>query len=74
MTEREVLHQLVEVRIKRILVRQQSEFELEMYNRTGRGVSPQEYWGILDKLFKEGFITRTTGKRGAATLHLASQE
>lgn len=70
MTRQEVLQQLVEVRIKRVLVRNHTEFERELYNRVGRGVNPQEYTAIVEKLITEGTITRTIGARGAAKLEL----
>jgi hypothetical protein len=71
MTQQEVLKQLVEVRIKRVLLKNRTEFELELYNRVGRGVTPQEYLAVVNKMIGDGVITRTTGVRGAKSLHLA---
>ena len=74
MTEQEVIKQLVEVRIKRVLLRTQQQYEREMYNQVGRGVNSQEYAAIVEKLITEGIITRTIGPRGAATLVLVQSQ
>jgi hypothetical protein len=74
MTEQEVIRQLVEVRIKRVLLRTRKQYEREMYNQVGRGVNSQEYTEIVEKLIKAGIITRSIGARGAATLELVESQ
>jgi hypothetical protein len=70
MTQQEVLQQLVEVRIKRVLLRTHQQYERELYNQVGRGVTVLEYAAIVEKLITEGTIARTVGPRGAAMLQL----
>lgn len=70
MTQQEVLQELVAVRIKRVLLKNRTEYENELYNKCGRGVTPQEYLAIVNKLIVDGVINRTTGARGAKSLQL----
>lgn len=75
MTEHDVLLQLVECRIKRHLVRMGKELQTGLYDRCGRGITPQEYIAIVDKMIAEGVLTREPGKReGAFIIGLTKQE
>ena len=71
--QQEVLKELVAVRIKMVLARTGQQYERNFYNTVGRGVSPQEYATILDKLVEEGIVTRTPSERGSIILKLAEQ-
>ncbi len=73
-TQNELLKELVAVRIKRVLARKGRQYERNFYNDVGRGVTPQEYIAILDKLVADGVITRSTSERGATLLSLVEQE
>ena len=73
MSQHELLKELVAVRIKRALARTKQQYERNFYNQVGRGVTPQEYNAVLDKLVKEGFVTRGTTERGASVLNWVEQ-
>jgi hypothetical protein len=68
--QNELLNELVAVRIKRVLARCEKQYENNFYNSVGRGVTPQEYIAILDKLVADGVVQRVTGERGSSILKL----
>jgi DNA-binding Lrp family transcriptional regulator len=70
--QNELLKELVAVRIKRVLARTGKQYERSFYVAVGRGVSPQEYTEILDKLVVDGVVKRTTGEREAKILELVA--
>jgi hypothetical protein len=70
--QNELLKELVAVRIKRVLARTGKQYERNFYVAVGRGVSPQEYTEILDKLVADGVVRRTIGEREAKILELAA--
>jgi hypothetical protein len=69
----ELLKDLVALRIKRVLARKGLQYERNFYNDVGRGVTPEEYTAILDKLVADGVVKRTTGGYGAMILSLVEQ-
>jgi len=73
MTQHDLLLQLVEVRIKRILAREGKQYERNFYIRVGRGVTPQEYSAILHRLVRDGVVTRGFGERGVSVLQWVKQ-
>src|ERR1700727_3090054 len=74
MTQQELLKQLVEIRIKRVLLRLHQHYEKEMYNQVGRGVTPQEYVSVIDKLVSDGGVTRSIGARCASIVTLIESQ
>jgi hypothetical protein len=68
--QHELLTELVALRIKRVLVRMGNQYETSFYNRVGRGVTPQEYIEVLDKLVADGVVKRTPTERDAVLLSL----
>jgi hypothetical protein len=71
--QNELLKELVALRIKRTLARSAgkvTQYERNFYNIVGRGVTPQEYFAILDKLVADGVVKRTPGERGSIILSL----
>ena len=58
-TQNELLKELVVIRIKRVLLRKGKQYEQELYNDVGRGVTPQEYFSIVNKLLVDGVIARS---------------
>jgi hypothetical protein len=74
MTQNDFLKELVAVRIKRVLLRKGQQYERNFYNDVGRGVTPQEYIAILDKLVADGVVKRTASERGASILSLVEQQ
>ena len=68
----ELMKELVAVRIKRVLLRTGRQYERNFYVNVGRGVSPDEYREILDKLVSDGVVKRTPTPR-AVILSLADQ-
>ncbi len=72
-TQNELLKELVAVRIKRVLLRKGTQYEHNFYNDVGRGVTPQEYASIVNKLIVDGVITRTVSERGKPVLQLVDQ-
>jgi len=71
--QNDLLKELVAVRIKRVLARKGRQYERNFYNDVGRGVPPQEYELILDKLISDGVVKRATTERGASVLMLVEQ-
>ena len=69
----ELLKELVAVRIKRVLARTGKQYERGFYNLVGRGVTPQEYSEVIEKLVADGFVRRTIGEREAKMLELVEQ-
>jgi hypothetical protein len=70
-TQNELLKELVAVRIKRVLLRKGQQYERNFYNDVGRGVTPEEYSAIVNKLIVDGVITRSVSERGKPVLQLA---
>jgi len=68
----ELLMELVALRVKRVLARTGKQYERNFYIRVGRGVTPQEYTAIIDKLVADGVVKRTQGEREAWMLELAA--
>jgi transcriptional regulator CtsR len=73
-TQNEILKELVAVRIKRVLLRKGKQYERELYNDVGRGVTAQEYSSIVTKLLADGVITRGVSERGKPVLHLVETQ
>ena len=69
--QNELLKELVAVRIKRVLLRKGQQYERNFYNDVGRGVTPEEYSAIVNKLIVDGVITRSVSERGKPVLQLA---
>jgi hypothetical protein len=69
--QNELLKELVAVRIKRVLLRKGQQYERNFYNDVGRGVTPEEYLSVVNKLIVDGSIVRTTSERGKPVLQLA---
>ena len=69
-TQNEILKELVALRIKRVLLRKSKQYERELYNDVGRGVTPEEYSSIVNKLLADGVITRSVSERGKPVLQL----
>lgn len=65
--QNELLKELVAVRIKRVLARG-TQYERNFYNQVGRGVTPQEFTEVLDKLVGDGVIKRTSGQKPGTTI------
>jgi len=72
-TQNEILKELVAVRIKRVLLRKGKQYERELYNDVGRGVTPQEYSAVVNKLIADGIVTRSVSERGKPVLRLVEQ-
>jgi hypothetical protein len=72
-TQNELLKELVAVRIKRVLLRKGKQYEHNFYNDVGRGVTPQEYSSIVNKLIEDGLVTRSVSERGKPVLQLVEQ-
>lgn len=70
----ELLKELVALRIKRVLLRKGKQYECNFYNDVGRGVTPQEYLSVVNKLIADGVITRSTSERGKPVLHFVEQQ
>ena len=73
----ELLRELVALRIKRVLARtagKETQYERGFYNLVGRGVTPEEYAEVIEKLVADGVVTRTVGERGAVILSIAEQQ
>lgn len=68
MTEQELIIELVQLRVKRFLLREKQQTQGILYCRTGRGANPQEFESILKTLNREGFLTLTPSKVSGATL------
>lgn len=69
----ELLKELIALRIKRVLARtagKETQYERGFYNLVGRGVNPQEYAEVIEKLVADGVVKRTQGERGAVILSL----
>jgi transcriptional regulator CtsR len=73
-TQNELLKELVAVRIKRVLLRKGTQYENNFYNDVGRGVTPQEYLSVVNKLIEEGVITRNVSERGKPVLQLVESQ
>jgi hypothetical protein len=73
-TQNELLKELVAVRIKRVLLRKGTQYEHNFYNDVGRGVTPQEYLSVVNKLIADGVITRSVSERGKPVLHLVETQ
>ena len=71
--QHELLKELVAVRIKRILARTGKQYERNFYNTVGRGLTPQEYTEILEKLVADGVVVREVGERDGRIISLAEQ-
>ena len=72
-TQNDLLKELVAVRIKRVLLRKGTQYEHNFYNDVGRGVTPQEYTSVVNKLIANGVIARTVSERGKPVLQLVGQ-
>jgi hypothetical protein len=72
-TQNELMNELVAVRIKRVLLRKGKQYEHNFYNEVGRGVTPQEYDSIVNKLIADGVVTRSVSERGKPVLQLVEQ-
>lgn len=70
--QNELLKELVALRIKRVLLRKGQQYERNFYNDVGRGVTPQEYLAIVNKLIVDGVITRCVSERGKPVLKLVA--
>ena len=74
MTQQEIINHKVEGRILTFLHRIKTFYERNLYNMVGRGVTPQEYATICDKLVEKGVVKRTVGTEGAPILHWVETE
>jgi hypothetical protein len=73
MTQQEILKELVTVRIKKVLLQTAGktiQYERNLYNQVGRGVTTEEYTSIVDGLVSDGIVKRTSGERAGIILSL----
>jgi hypothetical protein len=74
MTQQEILQHKVEGRILTYLNRVKCFYERALYNVLARGVTPQEFFAIINKLVAKGILKRTLGTEGAPILHWVETE
>lgn len=68
MTQREILQLKVEARVLTYLHRVRCFYERSLYGVVGRGVTPEEYTEVINKLVDKGILTRTIGMKDAPIL------
>lgn len=73
MNEHDIILCRVEGRVLTYLHRIKTYYERSLYDQIGRGVTPEEYTAIIDKLVREGVLTRFTTKRGTPILQWIEQ-
>jgi hypothetical protein len=73
MTEQDILLAQVEVRILKYLLRMKVSYRQALYQIVGRGVTPQEFFTICDKLVEKGALKTFSGKRDAELLQWVEQ-
>ena len=74
--QNELLKELVAVRIKRVLARSAGNttvYERNFYNQVGRGVTPEEFAEVLDKLVADRVVIRTPGQKPGTNILTLSE-
>jgi DNA-binding MarR family transcriptional regulator len=74
MTQHEIHLHKVEGRVLTYLHRVKYQYENALYTFLGRGVTQQEFTGIVDKLVEKGIITRIHGSKDASILRWVETE
>ena len=74
MTQQEIMQHRVEGRLLKWLHRTKIFYERALYNLVARGVTPQEYTMICDRLVAKGVLNRTFGVNNAPILHWVETE
>lgn len=73
MTQREILQMKVEARVLTYLYRVRCFYERSLYGVVGRGVTPEEFTEVINKLVEKGILTRSVGVKDAPILQWVEQ-